>query len=94
MGWAHVWQDGGLTQVTPIGDVGDPTTVIIRAAHHDHADVRHRLSHLLDRSVERELLRHADFAVLVAAEPPISRNEASAPFDEEDVPVPRNSMTA
>jgi len=40
------------------------------------------------------LLRDADFAVLVAAEPPISRIEASAPFDEEGVAVPRNSMMA
>lgn|GEM_PF-2641849 len=58
------------------------------------ADVRHWLSHILDRSVERELLSDADFAVLVAAEPPISRNKASAPFDEEGVAVPRNSMMA
>ncbi|MEP7048210.1 MAG: universal stress protein, partial [Ilumatobacteraceae bacterium] len=60
---------------------GDPTSAIIRAAHHHHADVvvigadaRSWLSHLLEGSVERGLLREADFAVLVvAADRPIER---------------------
>jgi len=62
----------GLTDATPLGDVGDPTRAIIHAAHHHHVDVvaigadsRGWLSHLIDGSVERELLRQADFAILV-----------------------------
>lgn len=69
-----VAHDAGLTQATPLGDVGDPTTAIIDAAHHHHADVvaigadsRGWLSHLIDGSVERKLLREADFAILVVA---------------------------
>lgn len=76
----------GLTQATPIGDVGDAASAIIRAAHHHHADVvvigadqRNWLSHLVDPSVERALLHEADFAVLVVAripatEPPSPRS--------------------
>ena len=71
-----VTHDAGLDQAEPIGDVGDPTSAIIRAAHHHHAgvvvigaDARSWLNHLLERSVERELLHDADFAVLVVADP-------------------------
>jgi nucleotide-binding universal stress UspA family protein len=67
----------GLAQATPIGDVGDPTTAIIRAAHEHRVDVvvigadaRNWLSHLMEGSVERALLREADFAVLVVAAGP------------------------
>ncbi|MEO6123115.1 MAG: universal stress protein [Ilumatobacteraceae bacterium] len=66
--------DAGLDQAEPIGDVGDPTSAIIRAAHHHQASVvvigadeRSWLSRLVDGSVERELLHDADFAVLVVA---------------------------
>ncbi len=69
-----VTHDAGLDQVTPIGDVGDPASAIIAAAHHHGADVvvvgtdaRSWVSRLFAGSVERELLREADFAVLVIA---------------------------
>ncbi len=74
----------GLTQATPIGDVGDAASAILRAAHHHHADVvvigadrRNWVSHLVDPSVERDVLQHADFAVLIAA--PIPVTESSTP---------------
>ena len=69
---ATVTRGAGLAQATPLGDVGDPTTAIIHAAHHHHADVvvigadsRGWLSHLIDGSVERGVLREADISVLV-----------------------------
>ena len=68
----EVTRAAGLPQATPLGDVGDPTSAITRAAHHHHADVvvigadsRSWLSRLIDGSVERGLLREADVAVLV-----------------------------
>ncbi len=71
---AAITEDAGLASASPIGDVGDPSSAIIRAAHHHHADVvvigadrRNWLSHLIDGSVEHDLLRDADFAVLVVA---------------------------
>ena len=69
---AAVARDAGLTQATPLGDVGDPTTAIVTAAHHHHADVvvigadsKGWLGRLIDGSVERSVLKEADFAVLV-----------------------------
>lgn len=66
--------DAGLSQATPLGEVGDPAPAIIGAAHHHHADVvvvgadtRGWFSRLVAGSVEREVLREADFAVLVVA---------------------------
>ena len=57
----------------------DVLSAIIGAAHHHHADVvvigadtSGWLSHLVDDSVARQLLRKADFSVLVvAAEAPV-----------------------
>jgi nucleotide-binding universal stress UspA family protein len=71
---ASTTRAAGLEQATPIGDVGDPAAAILRAAH-DHrvdvvvigADARSWLSRLVDGSVERGVLRDADFAVLVVA---------------------------
>jgi nucleotide-binding universal stress UspA family protein len=73
-----VSHDGGLDQVTPIGEIGDPVTAIVRMAHRVHADVvvvgasdRNWLGRLHAGSVERGLLRAADFALLVVeADPP------------------------
>ncbi len=72
-----VTRDAGLAQATPLGDVGDPTRAIIVAAHHHRVDVvvigadeRGWLSRVVDGSVERELLREADFAVLVVPAAP------------------------
>ena len=69
---SEVTHAAGLSQATPLGDIGDPTSAIIRAAHHHGADVvvigadvRSWLSHVTSGSVERDLLREADFAVLV-----------------------------
>ena len=78
---SEVMHDAGLSQATPLGDVGDPTTAIVRAAHHHHADVvvigadvRSWLSHLVGGSVERQLLHEADFAVLVVdVGPPVAQ---------------------
>jgi nucleotide-binding universal stress UspA family protein len=71
--------DAGLRQATPLGEVGDPAPAIIGAAHHHHADVvvvgadtRSWFSRLVAGSVEREVLREADFAVLVVAEAQIA----------------------
>jgi nucleotide-binding universal stress UspA family protein len=70
-----VMHDAGLDRATPIGDVGDPASAIIWAAHQHRADVvvvgadsRSWVSRLFAGSVERELLREADFAVLVVAD--------------------------
>lgn len=70
----RVAHDAGLEHVTPIGDVGDPASAIIRAAHHHGADVvvvgadeRQWYRRLVAGSVERQLVRDADFAVLVVA---------------------------
>jgi nucleotide-binding universal stress UspA family protein len=70
-----VTNDGGLVQATPLGEVGDPTPAILRAAHHHHADVivvgeddRTWFSRLFTGSVERELLRDSDVSVLVVAD--------------------------
>lgn len=59
-------------EATPLGVVGDPAEAIIKAAHDHGAEVvvvgahdRGWFSRLLERSVEREVLRVADFAVLV-----------------------------
>jgi len=71
---SDIIEEAGLTQATPLGAVGEPASAIIQAAHHHHADVvvvgsdsRGRLSRVLAGSVERELLRQADFSVLVVA---------------------------
>ena len=71
---AAVTREAGLAQATSLGDVGDPTTAIVLAAHHHNADVvvigadaRGWLSRVVNASVERELLREADFAVLVVS---------------------------
>ncbi len=73
---ATLARNGGLAQATALGDVGDATTAIVRAAHQHHADVvvigadtRGWLSHLASGSVERHLLEKADFAVLVVDAP-------------------------
>jgi len=62
----------GVDDVTALGDVGDPATAIIQAAHEHAADVvviasheRSWFSRLFAGSVERDVLRDADFAVLV-----------------------------
>ena len=69
---AVVADSAALDDAIPLGDVGDPATAIIRAAHDHAVDVVVIASHapswfhrLLAGSVERELLRDADFAVLV-----------------------------
>jgi nucleotide-binding universal stress UspA family protein len=69
-----VSREAGLARATPIGDVGDPTVAIVRAAHEHLVDVvvigataRSWLGRLIEGSVERTLLREADFAVLVVA---------------------------
>ena len=69
---AEVADEASLDDATALGVVGDPATAIIRAAHDHHADVvvigSHAhgwLSHRSTGSVEREILRDADFAVLV-----------------------------
>ncbi|MCU1366853.1 MAG: Universal stress protein family [Ilumatobacteraceae bacterium] len=65
-------QDGSLAAATPIGEVGDPATAIIRAAHEHAVDIvvigshQHSwLGRLFSSSVERSLLREADFAVMI-----------------------------
>ena len=70
----QITETAGLEQVTAIGDIGDPTSAIIRAAHQHHADVvvvgadqRSWVSRLFAGSVERLLLREADFSVLVVS---------------------------
>ncbi len=69
---ARVADAAGFDDATPVGDVGDPATAIIQAAHDHDADVvviashdRSWFSRLFVASVEREVLREADFAVLV-----------------------------
>lgn len=69
---AHVADAAGVDDVTALGDVGDPATAIIQAAHEHAADVvviasheRSWFSRLFAGSVERDVLRDADFAVLV-----------------------------
>ena len=68
---AVVWSSD-IDDVTPLGDVGDPATAIIEAAHAHAVDVvviashgRSWFSRLLSGSVEHDLLREADFAILV-----------------------------
>lgn len=69
---AEIADEASLVDATALGAVGDPATAIIRAAHDHHADVvvigSHAhgwLSHRSAGSVEVEILRDADFAVLV-----------------------------
>jgi nucleotide-binding universal stress UspA family protein len=75
-----VTNGGGLVQATPLGEVGDPASAILRAAHHHHADVivvgeddRSWVSRLFTGSVEQALLREGDVSVLVVADtgPPL-----------------------
>ncbi len=61
-----------LEDVTAVGDVGDLATAIIRAAHANQVDVvvigshdRGWFSRLFTGSVEGDLLRSADFSVLL-----------------------------
>jgi nucleotide-binding universal stress UspA family protein len=56
-----------------VGEVGDPATAIINAAHHHHADVivigahhRNWFSSLLSPSVSSAVVRDADIPVLIA----------------------------
>jgi nucleotide-binding universal stress UspA family protein len=56
-----------------VGEVGDPATAIINAAHHHHADVivvgshhRNWFSSLLSPSVSNAVVREADIPVLIA----------------------------
>ena len=72
-----VVDEAGLTQATPLGDIGDPASSIIHAAHERRADVvvvgadaRSWFGRLVSGSVEREILRDADFAVLVVGPQP------------------------
>lgn len=67
-----VAESAELDDVTALGDVGDPATAIIQAAHEHAVDVvvvashdRSWFSRLFKGSVEHDLLRDADFAVLV-----------------------------
>ena len=69
---ADIAESSDIDDITPIGDVGDPATAIIEAAHEHAVDVvviashdRSWFSRLLAGSVEHDLLREADFAVLV-----------------------------
>ena len=69
---AEIADEASLDDATALGAVGDPAMAIIRAAHDHHADVvvigSHAhgwLSHRSAGSVEVEILRDADFAVLV-----------------------------
>lgn len=62
----------GLEDVTAVGDVGDPAAAIIDAAHANQVDVvvvashdRGWFSRLFTGSVKDDLLRSADFSVLV-----------------------------
>jgi nucleotide-binding universal stress UspA family protein len=71
-----VTNDGGLVQATPLGEVGDPASAILRAASHHHADVivvgeddRSWVSRLFTGSVEKALLRGSAVSVLVVADP-------------------------
>jgi nucleotide-binding universal stress UspA family protein len=80
--------NAGLVKVTPVGEIGDPVGAIIRMAHRVHADVvvvgasdRSWLSRLHAGSVERGLLRQADFALLVVE--PDQSNEQPQPQSRE-----------
>lgn len=62
----------GMPSVTGLGDVGDPATVIVAAAHEHGVDVvvigshdRGWFSRLFSGSVEQDLIRSADFSVLI-----------------------------
>jgi len=69
---ASVADAAGVDDATALGDVGDPATAIMQAAHDHAVDVvviashdRSWFSRLFTGSVERDVLRDADFAVLV-----------------------------
>jgi len=62
----------GVPSVTGLGDVGDPATAILEAAHNHHVDVvvigsheRGWFSRLFSGSVEQDLMRTGAFSVLV-----------------------------
>jgi len=62
----------GMPSVTGLGDVGDPATAIVEAAHEHSVDVvvigsheRGWFSRLFSGSVEQDLIRSADFSVLI-----------------------------
>jgi nucleotide-binding universal stress UspA family protein len=69
---ADVAGAASLDQATPLGEIGDPATAILTAAHQHEADVivigshdRTWFSKLFTGSVGDELLRDADLPVLV-----------------------------
>jgi nucleotide-binding universal stress UspA family protein len=69
---AGVADAAGMPSATELGRVGDAAAAILDAAHEHHADVvvigsheRGWLSRLFSGSVEQDLIRFADFSVLV-----------------------------
>ena len=69
---ADLAHEGSLPEATPLGEIGDPSRAIVRAAHDHNADVvvigahQHSwFSRIFTTSVERSILREAGFAVLV-----------------------------
>jgi nucleotide-binding universal stress UspA family protein len=73
---ADLAEEASLADATPLGEIGDPAVAIVRAAHDHNADVvvigAHQhgwFSRIFTTSVERSILREADFAVLVVKHP-------------------------